>query len=45
MDLTNFRPCYPDNRSTGYRLGGRICGQSAWGTQSTWMVRVWIWAI
>lgn len=24
MDLTNFRPCYPDNRSTGYRLGAYL---------------------
>lgn len=24
MDLTNFRPCYPDNRSTGYRLGSYL---------------------
>jgi hypothetical protein len=24
MDLTNFRPSYPDNRSTGYRLGSYL---------------------
>lgn len=24
MDLTNFRPSYPDNRCTGYRLGSYL---------------------